>query len=234
MENNIQEQVLKKIRTGEISKRSRFYFVVQIILTTTFALITFALSVFVLSFIVFSIHESGEQFLLGFGQKGFVTLLQLFPWFTLMLVIILLLILEWLIRSFKFAYRVSILRIFLSIALITIVGSASVNFTPLHMFLEDRADHDSLPILGEAYENLHDSHQPQGAFRGTVRFIATSTFTISHDDHDNDADDGNWTIAPPNGFDMHSILVGDDVYVGGTLTGDVVHAYDIQQFSENH
>ena len=71
METDIQKQVLEKIRSGAISKRPRLYFTLQVVGIALLSILTLLLTVFVLSFIIFSIHESGEQFLLGFGQKNF-------------------------------------------------------------------------------------------------------------------------------------------------------------------
>ena len=234
MENNsqphIQERVLEKIRKGEVGMRPRLYFVAQVAAVAALALVTLALSIYVLSFILFSIHESGEQFLLGFGGRGLLTLAELFPWLTLLLVVALFVALEWLLRYFKFGYSFSMLRIFLSIAAVAVVGSAAVTLTPLHAFLLDRADRGALPVFGGIYESVYDSHQAQGVFRGVVSLISTSTFVCTHDDTDRDTDDGTWTILPPQDFNLGSLSVGDRVYVAGELQNGTVQAYGIQQF----
>ena len=50
--------------------RPRIYFLARVALLVLLAIGALALAMFILSFAFFSIHESGEQFLLGFGQHG--------------------------------------------------------------------------------------------------------------------------------------------------------------------
>ena len=231
-EHNIQEQVLEKIRSGAISKRPRVYFIMQLLLIVALSIITLFFSVFVISFIVFSIHESGEQFLLGFGKQGMFTLLKLFPWSMLLLVVVLLVLFESLVRHFTFGYRVPLLRIFAYVAGGALCGGLLLTLTPLHTFLLNRADHDTLPLLGELYEQVHDSHKTQGVFRGSVISLAASLFVIAHNDMDQDADDGTWIIIPPITFDMDTISLGDKVYVAGIGSQGIVHAYGVQKFNK--
>jgi hypothetical protein len=231
METDIAKTVLQKIQAGEIAKRSRLYFALQVGLIALLALVTFVLALFVLSFIIFSLHESREQLLLGFGQQGVVTFFALFPWLSLVLVLILLALLEWLLRNFRSGYRIPMLRIFLVLAAIAVAGSALVDFTPLHPDLLGLADHDSLPILGPAYEDMHDSHEIQGVYRGDITAIASTTFTCAHNDNDHDTDDGTWVVQPPPNFNMQSLYLGERVYVAGHPQPDgVIQAYGMHPF----
>lgn len=229
-EHNIEHEVLEKIRAGEVRKRPRLFFVAQVALLGALAALALALSIFALSFILFSVHESGEQFLLGFGQRGLATLIALFPWRTLALVAAMLVALEWLVRHAKFGYRVPLLQIFLGIAGIAVLGGVLLNFTPLHAFLLDQADRGELPVIGFAYEDLHSPHQEQGVFRGEISAIASTSFTIAHNDQDRDTDDGTFAVVPPAGFDLSSLSLGDRVYVAGTLQDGIVYAYGIRLF----
>ena len=224
--------MLQKIREGRISMRSRAYFLARLILTSVLVVVTLLLSLFVVSFIVFSVQESGEQFLLGFGQKGLQTFLILFPWFTSSVAIFLLIILEWLVHSFKFGYRIPMLRIFFGIVIVAVVGSALVSLTPLHSTLLEKADNNQLPLIGAVYEEIHDSRAPKGFFRGEVRSVATSSFVITHNDRDRDADDGSWVVVPPPEFDMKTITVGKKVYVAGETEKETVSAYGIHEFED--
>ena len=214
--------------------RPKTYFVLQVALLIVLAVITLVLSLFVLSFIFFSIRASGQQFLLGFGERGIITLITLFPWTLLAIVALLVLTLEWLVRSFEFGYRISVLRIFGIIMLVVIVGSMLINATPLHALLLDQADRDQLPLLGKVYEQVHESHLPQGVFRGVIQSTASSSFVITRDDRDRDSDDGTWRIIPPAQFDFTKLPPkGTRVYVGGDIQPNgVVHAYGIQTFNE--
>jgi len=225
----IQKKVFERIRGGGAAHmHSRTYFVARIALTAAVALLTLAVSAFVLSFIVFSIHESDEQFLLGFGSRGVATFFALFPWLSLVADILLLLLLEWLLQGFKIGYRFSLLSVFIGVLAVSTVLAVVVDLTPLHKTLLDRADSGRLPVGGEMYESIRDSHQDQGVFRGTVTSVQGSQFVITHSDGDHDADDGTQTvIVPPDVALDFSLHVGDRVYVLGSLTNGVVQARGI-------
>ncbi len=210
--------------------RPRVYFVLQIVFIVLLSIAILLLSVFVLSFIFFSLHESGEQFLLGFGVRGMLTFVTLFPWAALLATLALLSLLEWLLRYFKFGYRLPILRIFIGISAITFIASVLVTVTPLHSSLLGRAEQNELPIIGEFYEAVHDSHESQGIFRGEIMSIRGNTFIISYNNNNLDTDDGTWTVIPPTGFNLSAIHVGEIVYVAGTLMQGSIHAYGIQEF----
>lgn len=227
---DIKNFVLKKIHLGEIHKQPRVYFVAQITLVIVVVVLTLVVSVFAVSFALFSIHESGELFLLGFGIRGFLTFLSLFPWLTLVIAALLVFLLEWLLRHFKFSYRRPILYVFFTAICLIFVGGLLIFMTPLHTILLDKADKNELPIFGEMYENIRMPHEDRGEFRGVVVSIATSTLTITHNDRDRDVDDGTRIITVPQGFDASQFHIGDRVYVAGNIASDTITAYGLEKF----
>ena len=226
-ENDIQKSVLEKIRTGAVSMHSRVFFILRAVLVGIIALLVLAGALFVFSFSIFSVHASGVQFLLEFGERGLVTFVTLFPWTSLFLFAAFLVALEFLVRRYTSAYRFSLLRIFLWILVVGVTGGMLVGFTPLHTFLLSESDNDQLPILGAFYEQLHDSHIAQGVYRGDIISLSGSTFVIAHNATDRDSDEGSWVIAPPAGFDLTTLSVGEKVYVAGQLMHGVVYAYGV-------
>jgi len=234
LEQKIRDTVLARIESGKAHMHPRAYFAARIVLTGAVVILALALSAFVLSFAVFSIHESGEQFLLGFGTKGIVTFLQLFPWLSLVADVALLFLLEWLLQSFKFGYRVSLLSIFIAMFLTSTVLALLINLTPAHMLLLDRADRGQLPVIGELYEGVRDSHQDQGVFRGTVVSSAGPTSTIMHNDGDHDTDDGIHEVITASSTDVDApIKPGDRIYIFGTESGSEIHAEGIRHLSDD-
>ena len=230
--NYIAQKVLEKVRTGDVHMHTKAYFIFRMALTALLAILTLAVSVWVVSFIFFSIHESGELFLLGFGSRGALVFLSLFPWLSLIVDLGLLLLLEWLLQGFKFGYRISLFSIFLGILFFSIVLGIAFNFLPVHSMLLDRADNDQLPILGEMYESIRDSHQDQGVFRGTVVSLQGSQFVIAHTDLDHDSDDGTRTVSMQPGTVLTTPLrIGERVYVLGNLVDGVIQARGIEELS---
>lgn len=227
-EPDIKTKVLEKIRMGDVHMLPKAYFMAQIILVALLSFVALALAVFVMSFAIFGFYESGAQFLLGFGQRGVLTFFILFPWKTFIIDIFLFMAIEWLLRYFKFGYRIPVLRAFFGVVVIAFVGSIFLNFTPFHRALLDRADRGRLPFLQEWYETVRESHAKQGVFRGTITSISGNTFIITHNDSDLDADDGTWTVVAPPGFDITKIHIGDKAYVAGNTVDGTIRAYGVQ------
>ena len=231
---DVKKAVIDKIKKKEVVMRPRIYFVAQITLLAILAGLIFLLLTYATSFMLFSIHESGEQFLLGFGWQGIYVFLTLFPWWTLLAILLLLALTEYLLRKFRFGYRASLLKVFGGLLICAVLLGMALDFTPLHNFLLDQADKGELPIFGSAYESIRTPHRDEGVFRGIVDSISAQghSFVISHDDFDNDADDGIFVVIAPNGFDVMSLEIGDKVYVAGTSSDGTIYAYGVGRFNQ--
>lgn len=233
LQQRIRKNVIERIERGEVSMRSRAYFVVRVALAAAVALLVLVLSAYILSFVVFSIHESGEQFLLGFGARGILVFLALFPWLTLAVDIALIFFLEWLLQSFKFGYRSSLLALFGVAATFSVVVAALIGLTPAHGYLLKMADRGDLPIVGRLYRSIRDSHEDRGVFRGTITGIQGDRITIAHDDHDHDADDGTRIVILPEDYSTTTFGVGERVYVFGTPGSTTIQAYGVNRLSSD-
>ena len=215
--NSIRQNVLEKIKSGKVRKLPRVYFMLRIAATLFVSVLLLVVSAFVFSFMLFSFHESGEQFLLGFGLDGIVAFLMLFPWPLFVMDVLLLVLLEWLLQGFKFGYRIPLLNFGLGIFAVSFIVGALINLTPLHTFLLQRADNKELPVVGDAYEHIFDRHEQQGVCRGIVTDVNAddSSFVIHHNDRDQDVDDGAFTVSPAAGVVLPPVHVGDRVLVFG-------------------
>ena len=233
-QNNITQRVLEQVRTGGVQMHSRAYFIARVALSVIVAILTLALSAGIISFIVFSLHESGELFLLGLGGRGIQTFFTLFPWGLLIVDIALIFFLQWLLQGFKFGYRAALLTVFFYVLLGSAVLAAVINLLPVHPALLQRADRGELPLIGEMYEGIHDSHHEQGIFRGTVVSSSGSTSTIMHNDGDRDSDDGIHEVITASSTNLDAPLKpGDKVYIFGTENGQEIQAEGIQHLSDD-
>jgi hypothetical protein len=230
---SLKDNVLREIRARRVHMRPRMFFVAQVLAIDAGALCAFFVAVFFISFVLFALRESGAASLLRFGSRGLAVFFSVFPWLTIGFVAVLVVAIEWLLRKFTFGYRAPILRVFAGVVAFTIVASVLLALSPLHRALLDRADNDALPVLGEMYESVHASHRDAGIFRGVVTSVATSSFVISHNDFDRDADDGTWTVMPPAGAGVGStVQLGEKVYIAGDVEGGIIRAYGIQQLPD--
>jgi hypothetical protein len=226
--NSIQQAVLDKVRAGLVRRQPRVYFVLRVIAVVVVALLLLAVSAVVISFILFTLYESGHQFLLGFGLTGVHVFLLLFPWVPALIAIGLALILQRLVQGFKFGYRIPLLNIFFGIVGISVLLGALINLTPLHPTLLGIADRHHLPVVGDVYEHIFDRHEDRGVCRGTVVSTSTDSFVLKHDDRDFDHDDGTFTAQIPAGSGLIIPHVGDRVLVFGQPAPGHIVAKNIQ------
>lgn len=225
------DAVLEKIRAGAVRMRPKLYFILKASAVAFVAFLVLAVSVFLASFIFFAIRLNGSDSLLGFGPRGLGLFLETFPWPLALLDLVLILGLEWLLRRFRFAYSRSVLLILL--ALLAVVGGIGVTVsqtTRFHDDLFEHAEREGLPPpLGAFYRGAHQKPPEElGVYRGVVTTIGSETFVLTHEDFDQDQDEGDWVIAPPDGFDIAVIQIGDRVFVAGDIDGEIVRAYGIR------
>ncbi len=232
---NAKDAVLEKIRAGAVTMRPKFFFLLKALAVALVAALVLAVSIFLASFIFFGIRLSGNESLLHFGWRGVPIFLQVFPWALALIDLALIVLLEWLLRRFRFAYSRPVLLIL--IGLLIVVGGASIALergTRFHDDLFEFAEHEGLPpFLRDLYINAHQRPPEElGAFRGVVIDIDDDAFVITHDDFDNDEDDGTWKVIPPPEFELETINTGDRVYVGGDEDDGVIEAYGIRILSD--
>jgi hypothetical protein len=229
---NIKSSVLEKIQTGKINMRPRSYFLLEVASLMFVAFLTLITSSLLISFIIFSLVSSGKLFLFGFGARGFLMFFSVFPWPMLIVEIALIVLLEWLIKKFKFGYRSSLSRLVFFILLVSIAIGTIIDISPLHNVLQRKAERRSLPIVGSFYRGIRRPPPGQEIFRGTVSDVGTSSFVLRQDYGETGTSTKEYVIILPPGTSRTTILtIGDMVFVAGRLMfDDTVHAYGFQKF----
>jgi hypothetical protein len=230
-QNQVQNEVLERIRSGQLQMRPRLFFILKTALVISLGALILVISVGLVSFISFGLRLSGNESLLHFGSKGTLIFLQVFPWGLAILDVALLVLLAWLLRRFRFGYRRSLL--YLVAALIIGGAVAGLLFDRETRFHDERFEEAEAGELFGPLESLYESAhsrapEEHGIFRGYVLEVLESSFVLTHDDHDNDEDDGTWTVRPPKSFDMKSIQPGDRVYVAGEREEGEIEAYGVR------
>lgn len=234
-----QDRILKEIETGALRMRPRILFTIQFLFVVITALVALVLSSYIGGLILFSLEEGGEEFLLGFGLRGVLTFLALFPWRLLLIDLVVIVGLRFLLQGLRPVYRFSFSSVLLALGVASVALALVINATPLHRFLLERSLTEELPLIGGLYSDLHTPDESHGEFRGTITHIEGRTLTIVHDDGDDDADDGVRIITVPESTDMTTFTVGEEVYVAGEEFGlsEHIKAYGIQKihhsFSEH-
>ncbi|MDB5194683.1 MAG: hypothetical protein JWN50_697 [Parcubacteria group bacterium] len=116
----IKENILHKIKENKLSMRPRAYFLLRMVLVALLGLVILLVSVFLFNLIFFSMRVSGHAHLMSYGPSGIAIFLRLFPWPLLIVDVLLLMLLEHLLRRFRFAYKQPILYFFFAILALAI------------------------------------------------------------------------------------------------------------------
>ena len=117
-ETSIKEIILRKIDAREVSMHSKKYFVLQAIALAALVVLVLIISASIFNFIFFSLRLNQLGFPFSFGSHGFLIFLQFFPWGLLVLDAVFVILLEWLLRKFRFAYLTPSVYILLGLLLI--------------------------------------------------------------------------------------------------------------------
>lgn len=228
--NSIKEAILHKINAKELSMRPKVYFTLKLAAAAVLTLAVMLISVFILNFILFSIRINGHNALLGFGPRGWGAFLHFFPWGLLVTDIVFILVLERLVRNFRFGYRVPTLYLLAGLVASTaLLGFAIDRGTDVNdrLLRHSDAQHGHPPFI-DIYGNARRPIPPSsGLCLCTVQSIdddtiivkdtrSTTTLTLTFNDE-----------APyATSTGLH---VGDTVFVAGEVRDGAVNAFGLKK-----
>lgn len=234
MENNthdsMEESILARIRAEAVHVRPRAYFSLQLVALALLAIAVLVFSILVFNFIFFTVRINGNGTLLDFGPRGFLAYALFFPWPFLFLDIACIVLLEMLVRRFRFGYRSPILYLLIGLAAICIAGGFAMDRgTSFNDHLLNRAHENRLPPpFGALYGR---APQPPGPGSGVCKCTITAIHgtTISADDADADPIRHLTIIADPHDPALSTLKVGDVVFVAGDESSSTIRAYGIHR-----
>lgn len=165
---NLTQEVIAKIKGGQIKPRSRVYFIFRNGLFVASAVWIFLSVSLLVSFIIFVLRARGALFLLEFGWPGIKILLLSFPWLLVVLALLFIVALELLIKHFGFAYRRPLIYSIFGVTVAVLSGGALVAATPLHSSAFKSAIESTLPVAGGLYRSYGRAPLPPNVFSGRV------------------------------------------------------------------
>lgn len=220
--------VLARIRAHEVAMRPRVYFTLRFVALVAVSVAILLISIFIFNFILFSIRLNGDDALLGFGPRGIEAFLRFFPWTLLVLDIALVMLLQWLLRSFRFGYKRPVLPLLGGLLLFTLVaGLAMDRGTGVNEQLLRGADRHLLPPpFGDVYGRVrHDLPPGSGLWRGSVTAINGNKVTVA-------VGTTSLTFLLPDNDDRATttdLHVGDPVLVAGDQKDGVIQAFGLRK-----
>lgn len=221
---DFKKEVLDRIKAGEVRMRPKAFFVTRMFFMVILSVLILAVSAFIASYILFILQAGGETFLLGFGWRGLLVFLIMFPWFAVVVDLALLAALDSLCANFRFGYRFPAGYLFAATGLTAVLIACAINITSIHQKVMSQAQENRMPVLGRFYDRVRHSSRQDGIFKGAVVSVATSSFEIRYEF---DEDDMPTVILMPDG--MPSIAPGDHVFVAGEAASGTIRAYGVRR-----
>lgn len=231
--NNLKDKLLKEIQSGNVVMTPRIHFTLQWAALVAIVAAVLCTTIFIFNFIFFSIRISGNDVLLGFGPEGVRAFARFFPWHLLVLDIGLIVLLQWLVRQFRFGYKTPVLYLLG----VLVFGAFAFGFaldraTPFNDRLHEGRRHLPPPVR-DFFEGARKS-PPRGsgicrctilAIEGNMLIVedarnATSTLRVLLPDNDHRAT-------------TTDLAVGDIVFIAGEEEDGVIEAFGVHKEERN-
>jgi hypothetical protein len=222
---NIKDEIIKKIESGEIQMKSKWYFVLKLGILATLVFLVFVFSTFLLSYILFSLSTGGHFFLLRFGFEGLYNFFVTLPWILLVINVLLILLLDRLLKSFRFGYKSPALYLFIGTFIFVTLLSTLVNYTSFHRSMEQRAVQKKLPLGNDFYSGPKGPKPLPNSFRGFVSAIYDNTFIMSY------GSTSMKVVAVKDIELKYHLKDGDLVFVAGKIVDNEIKAYGIKKLN---
>lgn len=219
-------KVLEKIRRNQVRMVPRLHFTLKSIAVIVVALLSLVFSVAIGAFILFSIRTSYETSLLGYGPHGVLIFLQLFPWGLLIADIGLIILLEWMLRYFRFGYKSPLLYLLFVIIVVALAVAIVLDQSRASDDFLQGAHDQGVPVMGNLYDQGRRPPPPgSGACPCVVTAIDGATLTMQEKVPDGTT--RTVTVVLPNAEASSTIKVGDHLFVVGNYDGSTLHAFDV-------
>lgn len=174
---SLSERVLERIKSGEVSMKSKTYFVLK----GAFIVLALAIStlflLYIASFVIFSMRISGVWFAPAFGFQGLGVLISSLPWLLIAGALILLGMVEILVRYFSFGYRKPVVYTLIIALAFVSLGSLFFNKAGVHNYLFSHTEKKNTPVMRHLYKK-YEVDQKGFLHRGAVTKLTENGFVL--------------------------------------------------------
>ncbi len=228
----MQLAVLEKIRTDSVEMRSKAHYHFRVALAVFLAVVILGISIFLFNFMLFTVAASGRSLLLQFGYRGVLFFLLYFPWWLLAADIFLMLVLERMLRRFKFAYRLPGLYVLVSVLLFILAAGYVLDTADSNHRLVPGAGTNGRVQEGGFLSGVRQApHVEQGVCRCTVLAVGQGELSVVDDAA---VASGPILVLLPAGnphVRAEGLMPGDRVYIAGDIHDGVLHAFGLHKAS---
>lgn len=227
---NKHKNIMEMIQNNELVVKPKIYFRIRFVALIIVLIAIIIVSLFLSSFILFTINAAGYAALPGFGLNGWQVFMMLFPWKLAVVEIILIILLEYLLRSFRFGYKVPVLPLLVGVSVLLFAIGFIVNQSPLHPRLLQEADRQHLP---RPFQNLYENTRrppprDSGIFRGTIEEIGEGVLKVNLDNPRGIGTTTPVDVNIPRLENITGLKVGDKILILGQMDNGNIRAREIK------
>ena len=181
--NNLQQNILDKIKAGEIGMKPKWHFMLRGLLWVVATLMVALIVVYLLSFVMFALRESGLMFAPLFGWTGIVLFIVSSPWILIATSGVFLVVLYMLVSRYSFSYQKPLVYSMIGLVLLVIALSSLIQATNFHGRAGDFATRHGVPGLAPMYRDI-GQRPARDITRGTVSELTDTTFMLTTENGD--------------------------------------------------
>lgn len=227
---SIQERVLTQIKQQRVRMLPHAYFMARTVAAIVLSVLVLVCSVGVCNYLLFSIRVSHHMPLLSMGWYGIDMFVFFFPWKTLLADAVCVVILQRIVRTFKFGYRIPLLYILVATAVLVVVIAGLVDAARASDDILHRGYETHVPIVSDLYGDAHEPQNPEhGICPCTVLTVATDTLSLG--EQRPDGSERTIIATVPPSFDTSNVHVGDHIFVVGTYDHGVLRVSDMHPWN---
>ena len=222
--NNLEKNILNKIKTGEIDMKPKWHFVLRGVLWAASTILVALIAIYFLSFILYALRESGLVFAPLFGWSGIVLFIVSSPWLLVGVVGVFLATLYLLVSHYSFSYKKPLVYSMVGLVLFVIILSSLLQVTNFHGRAGDFVNRHAVPGFTSLYRGVGE-RSPRDVTYGKVSEISDMTFNLTTVSGDVYLVKLSERTKLPRHTKLHE---GDAVFVFGPNTEGGINAFGVR------
>jgi len=227
--NEIKNNVLDKIKTGKVTMRPRWHFVLQAFLLLASVVLVALVAVYLFSFIIFTLDRSGLLFAPQYGWHGMMMFIVSSPLLIIGILLAFLLLLYILVSRYSFSYRKPLVYSIVGMVLLVVTASFLIQHFNVHDKIYSFTEQHHVPGMTPLYEK-HLDRKPPGIERGTITETQDTGFTLLTEQGTTVTviTDVKTKISPEV-----TLEVSEEVMVFGDTVDNALHAFGVRSAGED-
>lgn len=160
-QNKIQNEVMDQIKSGKVHLRSKYIFLAEKLGLGSVFVLTVLLAVLFFNLALFYLRASDNIAYLSFGSQGFLAFLESFPYFLVVVLVLLVFAAGWLIKKSELSYTKPFGYLALGLVGLVVVGGVVLAYTNVAENIEQQTFESEVggflfkPFLVHALEARH-------------------------------------------------------------------------------